>query len=194
MLTLSDNWFICRYRGAQREPADERLGEWVGVIGGGQAQLAEGWVKRVLAGLDPFEARSDAFHENETVTFASMLQQAGPRYEGDIAFNPAGDNVNNVGLIESYQTVLNRAKRLSIEATTGINYGPANNALLLAAGRIADLYMLLGNEAYCRRSRSHDWLPHRRRRLWHAGTVHFHVPKSIGFAAGGGNCFAARAR
>jgi hypothetical protein len=35
---------------------------------------------------------------------------------------------------------------LSLEA--GINYGPANDALLLAAGYLNDLYMMLGNEAY----------------------------------------------
>jgi hypothetical protein len=48
-------------------------------------------------------------------------------------------------LIEIYETVLNRGKNLSINAN--INYGPANDALLLAAGYINDLYMMLGNEA-----------------------------------------------
>src|SRR5262249_53755721 len=37
---------------------------------------------------------------------------------------------------------------LSIDGLPPVNYGPANDALLLAAGRLADLYMLLGNEAY----------------------------------------------
>jgi hypothetical protein len=97
LLTLSDNWFVCRYRGYAVNGQTNVWSEWVGVIGGGQAQLAEGWIKRVLDGLNPFEARTDSFHENETVTFASMLQQAGARYEGDIAFNPTGDNINNVG-------------------------------------------------------------------------------------------------
>jgi hypothetical protein len=44
--------------------------------------------------------------------------------------------------------VLERAKTFSIEGTPPVNYEPANTALLLAAGRIADLYMMLGNEAY----------------------------------------------
>jgi hypothetical protein len=35
---------------------------------------------------------------------------------------------------------------LSIES--GINYGPANDALLLAAGYLNDLYMMIGNEAW----------------------------------------------
>ena len=41
---------------------------------------------------------------------------------------------------------MNRGKSLSIES--GINYGPANDALLLAAGYLNDLYMMVGNEAY----------------------------------------------
>jgi hypothetical protein len=110
--------------------------------------LAEGWVKRVRDGLNPFEARSAAFHQEATVTFASMLQEAGTRYEGDIAFNPGGDNINSIGLIEAYETVLRRAERLSIEGSPPIDYQPANDALLLAASFIADLYMVLGNEAF----------------------------------------------
>ncbi|MCL5099413.1 MAG: hypothetical protein M1608_18145 [Candidatus Omnitrophica bacterium] len=147
LLTLADNWFICRYRGYTIDGQTPWSG-WVGAIGGGQAQLAEGWIKRVIYGLNPFEARTDAFHESEAVTFASMLQQAGPRYEGDIAFNPSAANLNNIGLIEAYETVLHRGKSLSIDGMPAVNYGPANNALLLAAGRIADFYVLLGNEAY----------------------------------------------
>ena len=147
LLTLADTWIICRYRGYVIA-GQTQWSDWVGVIGGGEAQLAEGWVKRVLDGLNPFEARSDAFHENESVTFASMLQQAGSRHEGDIAFNPSGGNINQIGLIEAYTTVLRRARRLSIDGVPAINYGPANDALLLAGGRIADLYMLLGNEAF----------------------------------------------
>ncbi len=146
LLVLADNYFICRYRGYVIN-GSTNWSDWVGIIGGGQAQLAEGWVKRVRDGLNPFEARSGAFHETEAVTFASMLQQAGPRYEGDIAVNPASGNINSIGLIEAYETVLRRAKHLSIEGVPAINYQPANDALLLAAGFIADLYLLLGNEA-----------------------------------------------
>lgn len=145
LLVLADNYFVCRYRGYVIN-GETNWSDWVGVIGGGKAQLAEGWVKRVRDGLNPFEARTREFHANETVTFASMLQQAGRRYEGDIAFAPGG-NVNSVGLIEAYETVLRRTKGLSIEGVPAINYQPANDALLLAAGFIADLYFLLGNEA-----------------------------------------------
>ena len=147
LLTLSDNWFILRFRGYTVD-GETPWSDWVAAPGGDRAQLGEGWVKRVLDGINPFEARSDDFHESETATFASMIRQAGARYEGDIAFNPDADNLNEIGLIEAYETMLRRGERLSVDAAQPVNYGPANNALLLAAGRIADLYMLLGNEAF----------------------------------------------
>lgn len=150
LLTLSDNWFVCRHRGFNVRGATPWSG-WIGDPSGGgtpRAQLAEGWVKRVIRGLNPFDARTADFHANATATYASMILQAGARYEGDIAFNPSGDNLNSLGLIEAYTTVLERGKELSIEGTPPVNFNPANNALLLAASRIADLYMLLGNEAY----------------------------------------------
>ena len=42
--------------------------------------------------------------------------------------------------------MLNRAKGMSIDANT--NDPDSNNALILAAGYLSDLYSLLGNEAY----------------------------------------------
>jgi hypothetical protein len=148
LLTLSDNLIICRYRGYDIGNAKNVWSDWAGVIGGGEAQLAEGWVKRVVFGLNPFEARTKDFHTSEAMTYASMIRQAGARYEGPIAFNPSADNLNQIGLIQAYSTVLERGKALSINAAPPINFGPANNALMLAAGRIADFYMLLGNEAF----------------------------------------------
>lgn len=144
LLALADHWFICRYRGY----AINGETNWTGWIGDsdGAPKFAEGWVKRVLGGLNPFEARTTNFHENATVTFASMLQQAGTRYEGDIVSDSSGANLNSIGLIETYETVLRRARNLSVDA--GIDDPAANNTLLLAASRISDLYMLLGNEAY----------------------------------------------
>ncbi|MBX3743739.1 MAG: tandem-95 repeat protein [Verrucomicrobiae bacterium] len=150
LLALSDNWFICRHRGFNVRGATPWSG-WIGDPSGGgtpRAQLAEGWVKRVIRGLNPFDARTADFHANASATYASMVLQAGERFEGDIAFNPDGDNLNSLGLIEAYTTVLRRGKSLSIEGTPPVDFNPANNALLLAASRIADLYMLLGNEAY----------------------------------------------
>ena len=50
------------------------------------------------------------------------------------------------GLIQIYATVLGRGRALSID--DGVDYPPANQALLLVASRCSDLYMLLGNEAF----------------------------------------------
>lgn len=152
LLTLGDNWFICRFRGyavGNRPKTD--WSDWVGdpaSVGIPAAILGEGWVKRVIRGLNPFDARVKDFHSSPVSTFASMLVQAGQRYEGDIAFNPNAENLNRIGLIEAYQTVLNRGRNLSIDGIPAVDFSPANNALLLAASRISDLYVLLGNEGY----------------------------------------------
>ena len=58
------------------------------------------------------------------------------------------DNLNSMGLIEAYTTVMRRALQLSADATPPVDYGPANAAVLLVASRLVDFYTLLGNEAY----------------------------------------------
>ena len=146
LIVMSDNWFIMRYRGYNVD-GQTNWSPWIGDPSGGP-MLAEGWVKRVVDGLNPFDARTTDFRDNASSTLVSMISQAGQRYEGDVALNASGDNLNSLGLIEAYQTVLNRAKSLSVNGTPAVDYDPANNALLLAAGKISDLYMLLGNEAF----------------------------------------------
>lgn len=143
--TLSDNYLVVRYRPLNPEhplyaadPTEEDWSDWTSPM------LAEGWIKRVLAGINPFNQRITDLFNNEVSTDVSLLTQAGPRWEGDIALNL--ENINDFGLIEIYETVLRRGRMLSIDA--GINYGPANDALLLAAGYLNDLYMLVGNEAW----------------------------------------------
>lgn len=112
-----------------------------------QPQLAEGWIKRVLAGINPFNQRTSDLFNNPANTTANIISQAGHRWEGDVALNL--DSLNSYGLIEIYETVLNRGKAISINAAGGgINYGPANDALLLAAGYLNDLYMFIGNDAW----------------------------------------------
>ncbi len=111
-----------------------------------KGMLATGWIKRVIAGLNPFDQRVSDFREAEVNTLTSMIAQAGEPYAGPIPFNPDPDVVNGVGIIEAYQTVLERGKDLSINA--GFDDIAANTQLLNVATRIADLYMLLGNEAY----------------------------------------------
>lgn len=136
---LSDNYVISRYRATNALNAAYGQGwsQWT------SPALAEGWIKRVLAGINPFNQRTADLFNNTVNTDASILAAAGKRWEGDVALNL--DSINNYGLIEIYETVLRRGKMLSIDA--GISYDPANDALLLAAGYISDLYMMLGNEA-----------------------------------------------
>lgn len=145
--SLSDNYLIMRY-----QPKNEGHASYVPDGLGGNAvwsqwttpQLAEGWIKRVLKGINPFNQRITDLFNNSVNTDVSIVAQAGQRWEGDVALNL--DAINNAGLIEIYETVLGRGKMLSIGG--GINYGPANDALLLAAGYLNDLYMMLGNEAW----------------------------------------------
>jgi len=141
LYTLSDNYFVCRYRRATgANPCGPDWSGWTSPM------LAEGWIKRVLAGIGPFEQRIQDYQDAQVNTIVSMISQAGAREVGDVALNL--DAVNQAGLIEVYETVLRRGMGLSIDGAPAVDYGPANDALLLAAGRLADLYMLLGNEAY----------------------------------------------
>ncbi|MCX8496218.1 MAG: hypothetical protein ORN51_08560 [Akkermansiaceae bacterium] len=107
-------------------------------------QLVEGWIKRVLAKITPFNQRMTDLYNNSINTDVSMLTQAGTRWEGDIALNM--ENVNDAGLIEIYETVLNRGKGFTINSD--LDTASTNNALILAAGYLNDLYTILGNEAY----------------------------------------------
>lgn len=154
ILTLSDNWFITRY-GGTGENSGLAVGDnhnvpspWAGEPAGEgtstRAMLATGWIKRVVGNLNLFDQRVNDFHTDELSTIGSMISQAGEPYAGDIPLNP--EVVNNLGIIESYQTLLNRGKDLSVNA--GIDSNAVNTQLLNAATRVADLYMLLGNEAY----------------------------------------------
>ena len=113
-------------------------------------QLVMGWVKRVLDRINPYEARYSDFFGNESpATYSSQIQIAGAPFAGKVALNPDKNVIENVGLIELYETVLQRARELSIDnssngnATTGVQ-----QALLLAATRLSVLYELLGSEAY----------------------------------------------
>lgn len=136
---LGDNYITVRYRPVNtNHPLHNVWSSWT------TPALAEGWIKRVLAGINPFNQRTSDLFNNAANTDASILTAAGKRWEGDIALNI--DTINNYGLIEIYETVLRRGRGISIES--GYNYGPANDALLLAAGYLNDLYMMIGNEAF----------------------------------------------
>ncbi len=147
LITLTDNYFVMRYRPSVStnplyiDDNGENGSEWSAWT---EAQLAPGWIKRALDGLAPFEQRIESFRDNTVNTIVSTISQAGKRWEGNIALNL--DNIEEFGLIEIYETILNRGKNLSID--NNISEASANDALLLAAGRLADLYLILGNEAF----------------------------------------------
>jgi len=82
-----------------------------------RAAFVPGWIKRVLEGINPFEARVREFGSSPTQTAL-------------------------------YETVLRRGFALSVDGTPPQTNPAVNSALLLAATRISDFYMLFGNEAY----------------------------------------------
>ncbi len=110
-------------------------------------QLVMGWVKRVLDQINLYEARYAAtFNGDAPATYSSMLQQAGGPYIGPVALNSDKNNLENVGLIALYETVLQRAKDLT--SAPGVANAGTDQAILLAATRLAFLYQLLGGEAF----------------------------------------------
>ena len=148
LLVMSDNFFTLRYRAKEKlaDGSDNPAyiltqGAWTNWT---RPALVEGWIKRVLAAINPFNQRMTDLYNNSVNTDVSLLTQAGTRWEGDIALTL--DAINDYGLIEIYETVLKRGKGISIGS--GFDYGPANDALLLAAGYLSDLYSILGNEAF----------------------------------------------
>ncbi|MBX3744870.1 MAG: hypothetical protein KF833_06125 [Verrucomicrobiae bacterium] len=148
VVTLSDTWWISRFG----VPGTNGTIQWSGWIGdpsaasAPRAMFVPGWIKRVLSGINLFSQRTSDFDNHAVNTLASALAEAGPRYEGDVALNP--DKLDEFGLIQIYETILRRGAAMSINGSPPLDIEAANGALLLAAGRIADLYLLLGNEAF----------------------------------------------
>ena len=140
ILGLSDNYVAMRYRTIDpaADPAATNWSTWT------TPQLAEGYIKRVLQGINPFDQVTTDLFDNPVNTSGSIIEEAGHSWQGDVALNAS--TLTNLGLIEIYETVLHQGEGVSIDA--GINYGPANDALLLAAGELCDLYMYIGNDAW----------------------------------------------
>jgi ELWxxDGT repeat protein/predicted outer membrane repeat protein len=137
---LSDKWFSVRYHGDGI--CADTMSEWT------KPQLYEGWIKRVMKKINLFDQKVKDFHESDVNTLASMISLAGTRYEGEVALSDDPEYLQNLGIIEVYETLLERGKDLSIEGTLPIDDPDLNKAILFAANRLADLSMLLGNEAY----------------------------------------------
>ena len=141
LLVFSDNYFTMRYKpkaGLGMVAPSDTWSDWMEPV------LVESWVKRVLDGINPFNQRNTDLYNNPVSTDVSILTQAGKRWEGDVALNL--NNINDFGLIEIYETVLNRVKAQSLDA--GVSTTAVNQTLQLAAGYLSDLYTTLGNEAW----------------------------------------------
>ncbi|MDY5954106.1 MAG: hypothetical protein SPK06_01575 [Kiritimatiellia bacterium] len=144
LANMVNTYYTVRYRAAStNSPAYATMGfqwsDW-----STPPALAEGWVQRVLNNVTPFSQRMRDLAENEAETPVSMIRQAGAPYEGDIALNQ--ENLKSAGLIQLYETILSKAETMSL--SLGINDDAANKQLQLAVARLADLYNLLGDEAY----------------------------------------------
>ncbi|MES2474664.1 MAG: choice-of-anchor D domain-containing protein [Verrucomicrobiota bacterium] len=159
-----DNWNLVpfEFNNASQtwQPGNPAPFQWAGAANSPQLQadgskryipqLVMGWVKRVLDRINPYEARYTDFFSNESpATYSSQIQIAGGPYAGKVALNSDKNVIENTGLIELYETVLQRAKELSIDNSSNpVSTDGINQALLLAATRLSVLYELLGNEAY----------------------------------------------
>jgi hypothetical protein len=119
-----------------------------------RAQLVMGWIKRVLDRVNPYEAASVISATTPHRRPMPACSGGRPSSQMAVALNPDKNVIENVGLIELYQTILDRGINLSIGLSSPITTPGINNALLLAATRISDLYTLLANEALHRRARS----------------------------------------
>ena len=141
---MVNKYWICRYRAIGPDcPAYATMGtQWSGWCA--PPALAEGWVQRVLNNVTPFNQLMTDLFENEAETVVSMIQKAGKPYTGDVAFNQ--DALKDSGLIQLYETLLNKAESMSI--LLGVKSTDANKQLQLAAERLGELYTLLGDEAY----------------------------------------------
>jgi len=160
-LLLADNLFFARYRRAGPSFQEKDWSQWAGAANSSiqdldndgrpdlRPQLAMGWVKRVLDAVNPYEARIREFGKNGSpATASSMIRQLGAPYVGPVALNASKDVVENLGLIELYETVLNRARDMTINGSSGLSSSGIDAAILLASTRLAEFYTLLGNEAW----------------------------------------------
>ena len=136
--SLTDNYLIMRYGSGTGRRGTNRL------VGLERAATGRGLDQAGAQRHQSFQPTSDGPVPEPGQHRCQPGHPGGPRWEGDVALNL--DSINDYGLIEIYETVLRRGRMLSIDA--GINYGPANDALLLAAGYLNDLYMMVVNEAW----------------------------------------------
>ena len=137
-----NTYYAMRYRAKEGTLAAATVGtDWSGWT---DEQLAEGWVQRVLNSVTPFAQRVEDFYDNPSDIAFTMLEQIGGPYQGDVALN--NDNLTEVGLLELYQTIFNKAESILIAA--GGENVDLSKQLILATTRMGEFYSLLGAEAY----------------------------------------------
>ena len=131
---LADHYFAVRYR-----PVDDATNwsPWV-------SSLAPGWIQRVMVAYNLYEQKFRNMTEYEPDLALSIIEKIGGPYEGPVALSSEG--MNDAGILQIYQTVLERALSLSLDA--GSSNANLNEALLYAVTRLCSLYMVLGNDAY----------------------------------------------
>jgi hypothetical protein len=139
---LSDRYLRCSYRALDPAVSAVVGTNWAAWT---QPVLCEGWIKRVLKAINPFEQRIRDFMKYAVLADLSMLQQIGKPYDGDIPLNY--EALNEYGLMQIYETVNEQADKLSVRAGFQAD-GSLALALLMVKGRLSDLYMVLGHEAY----------------------------------------------
>ncbi len=137
-----NTYYSLRYRAKKGTRAAATVG--TGWSGWTDEQLAEGWVQRVLNSVTPFAQRVEDFYDNPSDIAYTMLEQIGGPYQGDVALN--NDNLKEVGLLELYQTIFNKAESILV-AAGGENID-LSKQLILATTRMGEFYSLLGAEAY----------------------------------------------
>ena len=137
-----NTYYSMRYRAKEGTLAAATVG--TGWSGWTDEQLAEGWVQRVLNSVTPFAQRVEDFYANPSDISYTMLEQIGRPYQGDVALN--NDNLKEVGLLELYQTIFNKAESILIAA--GGENVDLSKQLILATTRMGEFYSLLGAEAY----------------------------------------------
>ena len=137
-----NTYYAMRYRAKEGTLAAATVG--TGWSGWTDEQLAEGWVQRVLNSVTPFAQRVEDFYDNPSDIAFTMLEQIGRPYQGDVALN--NDNLTEVGLLELYQTIFNKAESILIAA--GGENVDLSKQLILATTRMGEFYSLLGAEAY----------------------------------------------
>ncbi len=137
ILTLKDVYFSCHWKCITPGAPNTAWSAWT------PPALVESWLTRAMDGINPFEQRVESLANNHLDLTTSILSQAGKRFVGAIPLNM--DNADSFGLIETYETLLQQARNLSIDA--GYSDDDVNASLLNSASKLNELYTMLGDEA-----------------------------------------------